>query len=100
MHPAAGILCIKFKTNNFQAHLEEDKTFVLLDDEDDDDDANKEGKEAEEDPLEDESETDVHDVAGWVLLLVMLPSGPAAQEGITTMQLGLLQVQCGKRLHQ
>ncbi|XP_015251775.1 PREDICTED: importin-4 isoform X2 [Cyprinodon variegatus] len=59
-------LALKSK-EGIMAHLEEDKTFVLLDDEDedDDDDANKEGKEAEEDPLEDESETDVHDVAGF-----------------------------------
>lgn len=43
-----------------QAHLEEDKTFVLLDDEDDDENDN-EGK---DDFLEDDTETDVHDVTG------------------------------------
>ena len=45
-----------------QAHLEEDKTFVLLDDEDDDD------KEVEEkdvsDFTEDETEADINDIAG------------------------------------
>jgi len=53
---------------SFEAHLEEDKTFVLLDDDDDDDNDdsdNNEGKAADE-FLEDEPETDVHDVAGSV----------------------------------
>lgn len=48
--------------SSLQAHLEEDKTFVLLDD-DDDDDNNEEEKDVD-DFLEDETETDVHDVAG------------------------------------
>lgn len=43
----------------FQAHLEEDKTFVLLDD---DDDENEE-KDTEI-FLEDDKGTDIHDVAG------------------------------------
>lgn len=43
----------------FQAHLEEDKTFVLLDDDDDD----NEEKDTE-DFLEDDKETDIQDVAG------------------------------------
>lgn len=42
------------------AHLEEDKTFVLLDDDDDD----NEEKDTE-DFLEDDKETDIHDVAGF-----------------------------------
>lgn len=44
----------------FQAHLEEDKTFVLLDDDDDDDNEEKDT----EDFLEDDKETDIQDVAG------------------------------------
>lgn len=47
--------------SSLQAHLEEDKTFVLLDDDDDDD--NAEEKDAD-DILEDETEADVQDVAG------------------------------------
>lgn len=43
---------------SLQAHVEEDKTFVLLDDDDDDDEEEK------DDYLEDESESDVHDVTG------------------------------------
>lgn len=44
-----------------QAHIEEDKTFVLLDDDDDDD----KGEEKDSDDfLEDEPEADVHDIAG------------------------------------
>lgn len=45
-----------------QAHLEEDKSFVLLDD--DDDDENEEQEKDAVNFLEDEPETDVHDVAG------------------------------------
>lgn len=44
----------------FQAHLEEDKTFVLLDDDDDDD--NEEEKDLAN-YLEDDTETDIQDVA-------------------------------------
>lgn len=40
-----------------QAHVEEDKTFVLLDDDDDD-------EEEKDDFLEDEADSDVHDVTG------------------------------------
>lgn len=47
-----------------QAHLEEDKSFVLLDDDDDDDDENEEQEKDVVDFLEDEPETDIHDVAG------------------------------------
>ncbi|CAI5673544.1 unnamed protein product [Oreochromis niloticus] len=42
------------------AHLEEDKTFVLLDDDDDDN-----GEKDTEDFLEDDKETDIQDVAGF-----------------------------------
>lgn len=47
-----------------KAHLEEDKTFVLLDDDDDDDDDDHGEEKDVSDFLEDDSETDVHDVAG------------------------------------
>ncbi|KAM4543425.1 importin-4 [Fundulus diaphanus] len=49
------------------AHLEEDKTFVLLDDDDDDekDNSNNKAGNTEEDCLDDEPETDIHDVAGF-----------------------------------
>lgn len=43
-----------------QAHVEEDKTFVLLDDDDDDDD----DEEEKDDYLEDEADSDVHDATG------------------------------------
>ncbi|CAN9506252.1 unnamed protein product [Ophioblennius macclurei] len=59
------IMSLALKSNEgITAHLEEDKTFVLLDDDDDDEDDNKEQNDAEE-FLEDESETDIHDVAGF-----------------------------------
>lgn len=45
------------------AHLEEDKTFVLLDDDDGDEEDDQEND--AEDFLEDDKETDVHDVAGF-----------------------------------
>lgn len=50
-----------------QTHLEEDKTFVLLDDDDDDEDEDVEedGEEGKDDFLEDDAETDLHDVKGW-----------------------------------
>lgn len=51
-----------------QTHLEEDKTFVLLDDDDDDDedeDVEEDGEEGKDDFLEDDAETDLHDVKGW-----------------------------------
>lgn len=48
---------------SLQAHVEEDKTFVLLDDDDDDDDNDVEVKDSVE-FLEDEPDTDLHDVAG------------------------------------
>ncbi|XP_042366643.1 importin-4 [Plectropomus leopardus] len=55
------VMLLALKSNEgITAHLEEDKTFVLLD-EDDDDDA----EEKDVDFLEDEPETDVHDVAGF-----------------------------------
>lgn len=54
------LLALK-SSEGITAHLAEDKAFVLLDDDDDDD--NNEEKDV--DFLEDESETDVHDVAGF-----------------------------------
>lgn len=49
--------------SSLQAHLEEDKTFVLLDDDDDDENDNNE-EEKDVDFLEDETETEVHDITG------------------------------------
>ncbi|KAF3703449.1 Importin-4 [Channa argus] len=57
------VMLLALKSNEgITAHLEEDKTFVLLDDDDDDD---KEEEKDVDDFLEDEPETDVHDVAGF-----------------------------------
>ncbi|XP_041670064.1 importin-4 isoform X1 [Cheilinus undulatus] len=56
------VMLLALKSNEgITAHLEEDKTFVLLDEDDDDD------HEAKDDDhiLEEETETDVHDVAGF-----------------------------------
>lgn len=48
------------------AHLEEDKTFVLLDEDDDDEEENdNEGQIDTEELLEDEPETDTHDITGF-----------------------------------
>uniref|UniRef100_A0A1A7XB36 Importin 4 n=1 Tax=Iconisemion striatum TaxID=60296 RepID=A0A1A7XB36_9TELE len=59
------VMLLALKSNEgIMAHLEEDKTFVLLDNDDDDDDEDEEGK-VSEDFLEDESETDVPDAAGF-----------------------------------
>ncbi|XP_026219835.1 importin-4 [Anabas testudineus] len=58
------VMLLALKSNEgITAHLEEDKTFVLLDD--DDDDENEEEEKDAEDFLEDETEADVHDVAGF-----------------------------------
>ncbi|KAM9712667.1 importin-4 [Menidia menidia] len=60
------VMLLALKSNEgITAHLEEDKTFVLLDDDDDDDGDTDDGEVKTEDFLEDESETDVHDVAGF-----------------------------------
>uniref|UniRef100_A0A8C4E1M2 Importin 4 n=1 Tax=Dicentrarchus labrax TaxID=13489 RepID=A0A8C4E1M2_DICLA len=57
------VMLLALKSNEgITAHLEEDKTFVLLDDDDDDD---NEGEKDVDDFLEDDTETDVHDVAGF-----------------------------------
>ncbi|XP_050922896.1 importin-4 [Lates calcarifer] len=57
------VMLLALKSNEgITAHLEEDKTFVLLDDDDEDD---KEEEKDVDDFLEDETETDVHDVAGF-----------------------------------
>ncbi|XP_029935588.1 importin-4 [Myripristis murdjan] len=53
------LLALK-STEGVTAHLEEDKTFVLLDDDDEDED----GKDGDA-VLEDEAEPDIHDVAGF-----------------------------------
>lgn len=51
---------------SLQAHAEEDKTFVLLDDDDDDDEEEK------DDFLEDDAESDVHDVTGCADVAISL----------------------------
>ncbi|XP_035512460.1 importin-4 [Morone saxatilis] len=57
------VMLLALKSNEgITAHLEEDKTFVLLDDDDDDD---NEGEKDVDDFLEDDAETDIHDVAGF-----------------------------------
>uniref|UniRef100_A0A672ISC2 TOG domain-containing protein n=1 Tax=Salarias fasciatus TaxID=181472 RepID=A0A672ISC2_SALFA len=63
--PITTIMLLALKSNEgITAHLEEDKTFVLLDDDDDDENENEEQNDAEH-FLEDEPETDLHDVAGF-----------------------------------
>ncbi|KAM8730911.1 importin-4 isoform 1-T1 [Acanthopagrus schlegelii] len=58
------VMLLALKSNEgITAHLEEDKTFVLLDEDDDDD--NNEGEKDVDDFLEDDTETDIHDVAGF-----------------------------------
>lgn len=60
------VMLLALKSNEgITAHLEEDKTFVLLDDDDDDDVDNNEGEKDVDDFLEDDTETDIHDVAGF-----------------------------------
>uniref|UniRef100_A0A3B4V173 Importin 4 n=1 Tax=Seriola dumerili TaxID=41447 RepID=A0A3B4V173_SERDU len=55
------VMLLALKSNEgIMAHLEEDKTFVLLDDDDD-----KEEDKDVDDFLEDDTESDVHDVAGF-----------------------------------
>uniref|UniRef100_A0A8D0DA90 Importin 4 n=1 Tax=Sander lucioperca TaxID=283035 RepID=A0A8D0DA90_SANLU len=57
------VMLLALKSNEgITAHIEEDKTFVLLDDDDDDD---NEGQKDVDEFLEDEPETDIHDVAGF-----------------------------------
>ncbi|KAM4718344.1 importin-4 [Anableps anableps] len=59
------VMHLALKSNEgITAHLEEDKTFVLLDD-DDDDKGNSERGKTEESFLEDEPEADIHEVAGF-----------------------------------
>ncbi|XP_005803702.1 importin-4 [Xiphophorus maculatus] len=59
------VMQLALKSNEgITAHLDEDKTFVLLDD-DDDDNGNNAGGKTDEDFLEDDSEADIHDVAGF-----------------------------------
>lgn len=59
------IMLLALKSNEgITAHVEEDKTFVLLDDDDDDDDNDVEGKDSVE-FLDDEPDIDLHDVAGF-----------------------------------
>ncbi|XP_043960108.1 importin-4 isoform X1 [Gambusia affinis] len=60
------VMQLALKSNEgITAHLDEDKTFVLLDDDDDDDNGNNAGGKPEEDFLEDDSEADIHEVAGF-----------------------------------
>ncbi|XP_068604017.1 importin-4 [Brachionichthys hirsutus] len=56
------LLALKSR-DGIMAHLAEDKTFVLVDDDDDDDDSGEEKD--EDDTLEDETELDFQDVAGF-----------------------------------
>ncbi|XP_003967995.1 importin-4 [Takifugu rubripes] len=57
------IMLLALKSNEgITAHLEEDKTFVLLDDDDDDDDEEETDM---ENLLEDDTEADLQDVAGF-----------------------------------
>ncbi|XP_071384446.1 importin-4 isoform X2 [Centroberyx affinis] len=59
------VMLLALKSNEgVMAHLEEDKTFVLLDDDDDDDEEDEKDGDA---ILEDEPETDIHDVAGFTV---------------------------------
>lgn len=63
------VMLLALKSNEgITTHLEEDKTFVLLDDDDDDDDEDEDveedGEEGKDDFLEDDAETDLHDVKG------------------------------------
>ncbi|TMS09198.1 Importin-4 [Larimichthys crocea] len=59
------VMLLALKSNEgITAHLEEDKTFVLLDDDDDDENDNNE-EEKDVDFLEDETETEVHDITGF-----------------------------------
>ncbi|XP_041823650.1 importin-4 isoform X1 [Melanotaenia boesemani] len=62
------VMLLALKSNEgITAHLEEDKTFVLLDEDDDDDHDNNGEEKATEDFLGDEPEpeTDINDVAGF-----------------------------------
>lgn len=63
LDPITTVMLSALKSNDgITAHLEEDKTFVLLDDDDDDD---SEEVQNGEESLEDESETDIHDINGF-----------------------------------
>uniref|UniRef100_A0A7N8X579 Importin 4 n=1 Tax=Mastacembelus armatus TaxID=205130 RepID=A0A7N8X579_9TELE len=54
------VMLLALKSNEgIMAHFEDDKTFVLLDDDDDEEDKDI------DDVLEDETEADVHDIAGF-----------------------------------
>ncbi|XP_075936701.1 importin-4 [Anarhichas minor] len=60
------VMLLALKSNEgITAHVEEDKTFVLLDDEDDDDDDEDVEVKDADDFLEDEPEADIHDFAGF-----------------------------------
>ncbi|XP_034718179.1 importin-4 isoform X4 [Etheostoma cragini] len=57
------VMLLALKSNEgITAHIEEDKTFVLLDDDDDDD---NEGQKDANEFLEDEPDSDIHDFAGF-----------------------------------
>lgn len=60
------IMLLALKSNEgITAHLEEDKTFVLLDDDDDDDEDDDNDKENKGEFLADEEEVNVHDYSGF-----------------------------------
>ncbi|KAI9542789.1 hypothetical protein NQZ68_016092 [Dissostichus eleginoides] len=60
------IMLLALKSNEgITAHIEEDKSFVLLDDDDDDDDDNDVEVKDSVEFLDDEPDTDLHDVAGF-----------------------------------
>ncbi|XP_061614614.1 importin-4 [Phyllopteryx taeniolatus] len=62
--PITTVMLLALKSNEgITAHLEEDKTFVLLDDDDDDDDKD-EAKDSDE-FLDEEPEMDFHDATGF-----------------------------------
>ncbi|XP_077411011.1 importin-4 isoform X2 [Vanacampus margaritifer] len=61
--PITTVMLLALKSNEgIKAHLEEDKTFVLLDDDEDDD---KEDAKDSDECLDDESETDILDAAAF-----------------------------------
>ncbi|KAM8881865.1 importin-4 [Synchiropus picturatus] len=65
--PITTFMLMALKSNEgVTAHFEEDKTFVLLDDDDEDDEDNeKDGVNDVEISLEDDSEADIHDATGF-----------------------------------
>ncbi|XP_077365425.1 importin-4 [Festucalex cinctus] len=63
--PITTVMLLALQSNEgIKAHLEEDKTFVLLDDDDDDDDDDEEDAKDSDEYLDDD-ETDIHDAAAF-----------------------------------